>query len=584
MYKFYTHRNMTFLVILCILLALWPTPAHAQTAAERAADMLASMTLDEKIGQMTLVEKGSITPDEVARYFIGGVLSGGGGYPSATTNTAQAWAEMVDGYQRAALGTRTGVPMIYGVDAVHGHAAVKGATVFPHNIGLGAADDPALTEQIARATALEMIATGIYWNYAPVAAVVQDPRWGRTYEAFGADTGWVSRHVVAAVKGYHTKAFGSPLSVLATVKHYVGDGGTGFGTARNEDYLLDQGVTEGDESTLRKIHLPPFQEAIEAEAYSVMVSFSSWGGKKMHAQKYLITDVLKTELKFNGFVVSDWGGIDQISSDYAVAVVTSINAGVDMNMVPYDFRKFITTMKAAIASGDIAMTRIDDAVLRILTVKYAMGLFEHPLSDPSLLKTVGSSDHRALAREAVRKSAVLVKNEGVLPLKRGQELLVGGKGADDIGLQSGGWTLEWQGITGNGIPGTSILAGIKLIGGEETNVTYNQYARFAAVDAAGKGARIGIVVVAEPPYAEGRGDVATLELPSATLPMVERMREKADKVVLIILSGRPLPLGAIESSVDAIILGWLPGSEGAGIADLLFGDAEFTGKSPFALD
>lgn len=550
------------------------TPARAQTPAERAAVMLATLTLDEKIGQMTLVEKGSITPDEVARYYVGGVLSGGGGYP--TPNTAQAWAQMVDGYQRAALSTRTAIPILYGVDAVHGHAAVNGATVFPHNIGLGKADDPDLTERIARATAEEMIATGIYWNYAPVAAVALDPRWGRTYEAFGSDTALVTRHVVAQMEGYQTADLSSPSSVLATVKHYVGDGGTKFGSSTYENYLLDQGVTDIDEATLRRVHLPPYEAAIEAGALSIMVSFSSFGGLKMHAQEYLLTDVLKTELGFKGFLVSDWAGMDQISSDYRTAIVTSINAGVDMNMVPYDFRKFIDTVRAAVAAGQITQARIDDAVLRILTVKYAMGLFEHPYSDPDLLDTVGSDAHRELAREAVRKSAVLVRNDGVLPLKRGTELLIGGKGADNIGLQSGGWTIEWQGIANNSIPGTTILSGIQTVGGAETKVDYNQFARFGSVDAEGKASRVGIVVVAESPYAEGRGDVATLALPSETLPTIERIREKADKIVLIVLSGRELPLDSVLDQADAVIMAWLPGSEGAGIADLLFGDAVFT--------
>ncbi|MBZ0288497.1 MAG: glycoside hydrolase family 3 protein, partial [Anaerolineae bacterium] len=357
-------------------------------AEERADDLLARMTIDEKIGQLTLVEKNSINPDDITDLFLGGLLSGGGGSPAR--NTPEGWAEMVDGYQELALATRLGIPMIYGADGVHGHNNLRGAVIFPHNIGLGATRNPELVEKTCNFTAKEMMATGIYWNYAPVVAVPQDIRWGRIYEGFSEDTGLVSELAVACLKGMQS---GSPY-VVATPKHFVGDGGTVWGSATTGDYQIDQGVTDVDEATLRAIHLPPYKAAIDAGAQTIMVSFSSWGGMKMSAQKYLITDVLKGELGFTGFVVSDWGGIDQISGDYYADNVTSFNAGMDMNMVPYDYNRFIDVMYKAVESGDIPMERIDDAVRRILLVKFQMGLFEHPFSQPDLLAQVGSDEHR----------------------------------------------------------------------------------------------------------------------------------------------------------------------------------------------
>lgn len=297
-------------------------------AEERALDLLTRMSLEEKIGQMTQVEKNSISPADVTRYFIGSILSGGGGYPTGD-NTPTGWAKMVDGFQAAALETPLGIPLIYEVDAVHGHNNLKGATIFPHNIGLGAANDAELVEKIAHATAEEMLATGIPWNFAPVLAVVQDIRWGRTYEAFGENTELVTRLGIAYQNGLQAAAENDSIFVLATPKHYIGDGGTIWGTSTTENWKLDQGDTQMDEATLRELFLPPYQAAIEAGAQSVMVSYSSWNGVKLHGHKYLVTDILKGELGFEGFVISDWAGIDQVDKDYYTAVVTAINAGVD---------------------------------------------------------------------------------------------------------------------------------------------------------------------------------------------------------------------------------------------------------------
>jgi beta-glucosidase len=547
--------------------------------ADRVADLLERMTLAEKVGQMTLVEKNSIVEGDIAQRAIGGLLSGGGGYPD--TNTAEAWAEMVDGFQEYALASRLGIPMIYGVDAVHGHNNVNGAVIFPHNVGLGATGDPALMERIGRATAVEMIATGIYWNYAPCVAVTQDIRWGRTYESYGEDPDLVSALGAAYIRGLQGDSLAAPDTVLATPKHFVGDGGTAWGSSTTPGYQIDQGVTEVDEATLRAVHLPPYVAAIEAGAKSIMVSYSSWGGMKMHAQEVLIADVLKGEppegLGFDGFVVSDWGGIDQITDDYYEAVVAAVNAGIDMNMVPYEYGRFIDTLIEAVESGDVALDRIDDAVRRILTVKFEMGLFDHPFSDESLLAVVGSEAHRALAREAVSKSLVLLKNDDTtLPLsKETPSINVAGLGADDIGMQCGGWTIEWQGETGDITPGTTILEGIQSTVSANTAVEYDPFGHFEGP------AGVCVAVIGEEPYAEGQGDSDILSLTIADKRMLRRLPDQCDRTVVVLLSGRPLIVTDYLDEWDALVAAWLPGTEGHGVADALFGDVGFSGRLPY---
>jgi beta-glucosidase len=551
----------------------------------RVEDLLSRMTLEEKIGQMTQIEKNSLAAGDVERYLLGSVLSGGGGYPAR--NAPEDWAEMIDGYQREALSTRLGIPILYGVDAVHGHNNLRGATIFPHNIGLGATRDPDLVYRIGRATALEMIATGAYWNFAPVVAVPQDIRWGRTYEGYSENTELVTELALAYMAGLQGESLADAHSVLATPKHFVGDGGAMWGTATTNNYKIDQGVTDIDEATLRAVHLPPYQVAVEAGAMSIMVSYSSWGGMKMHAQQYLITEVLKGELGFQGFVVSDWAGIDQISSDYRQAVATAINAGVDMNMVPYNTERFIRALREAVEGGEVPVERIDDAVRRILRVKFALGLFEHPFSDPSLLEAVGSYEHLDLAREAVAKSLVLLKNESeVLPLAKDVPLIfVAGMGADDIGIQSGGWTISWQGSQGSITPGETILEGIQAVVSEETQVQFNRFGRFENfLDEAGNPmvAPVGIAVVGEMPYAEGQGDRADLSLNSSDLAMLERLRAQCEKMVVIVISGRPLVLTDQLPQMDALVAAWLPGSEASAAAEVLFGDRPFQGVLPFS--
>ncbi|MCL4265697.1 MAG: glycoside hydrolase family 3 C-terminal domain-containing protein [Anaerolineae bacterium] len=556
-----------------------PVPAYLNPtlpAAERVEDLLGRMTLAEKIGQMTLVEKNSILPTAVTDYFIGGILSGGGGYPH-TGNTPEQWAEMVNSYQEAALGTPLAIPIIYGVDAVHGHNNLKNATIFPHNIGLGASRNPELVQQIGHITAIETRATGIPWNYAPVIAVPQDIRWGRTYEAYSENTALVSELGVAFMQGSQGEDLGAATAVLATPKHYIGDGGTVWGSSTTQDYMLDQGDMQVDEATLRALYLPPYEAAIDAGAQSIMVSFSSWNGTKMHGQQYLLMDVLKGELGFAGFLVSDWQGIDQITPNYYEAVVISVNAGVDMNMVPYDYLRFINTMLTAVENGDITEARIDDAVRRILTAKFNLGLFENPYADTTNIGLIGSAEHRALAREAVSQSLVLLQNEtGTLPLSKDARIFVAGAFADDIGVQSGGWTIEWQGKPGNITEGTTIL---EAIGATATGeVQFNKFGRFDSFDPP---ADVGIVVLGELPYAEGWGDAADLSLSDSDVELIRRMGEQADKVVVILLSGRPLLITDALPLAEAWIAAWLPGTEGQGIADNLFGDHLFTGQLPY---
>lgn len=555
-----------------------PLPAYLDATlspAARAEDLLARMTLAEKIGQMTQIEKNSINPQAVTEYAIGSILSGGGGYP--TPNTPAAWAEMVNRYKTAALETRLGIPLIYGVDAIHGHNNVRGAVIFPHNIGLGATRNADLVRRIGAVTALEVAATSIEWNFAPVLAVPQDIRWGRTYEAYSDNTALVSELATAYLEGLQGNNLADPRTILATPKHFVGDGGTTWGSSTTENYQLDQGVTDVDEATLRAIHLPPYLDAIEAGAQSIMISFSSWGGMKMHAQHYLITEVLKGELGFEGFIISDWGGIDQISPNYYEAVVAAINAGVDMNMVPYDYSRFITTLTEAVEKGDVSQERIDDAVRRILTVKFALGLFEQPMSDPALLDMVGVDEHRALAREAVAQSLVLLKNEGsALPIAGNVSLIhVGGVAADDIGIQCGGWTIEWQGQAGNITEGATILQAIEATADTNTDVRYSRFGRFDTQ------AEVGIAVVGESPYAEGRGDQAELTLTDVDLAVITRLRENSETLIVILITGRPLIIDEALELADAVVVAWLPGSEGQGVADGLFGATPFTGKLPF---
>ncbi len=608
-------RSFAFLLLLSSLLSACTgavpttevTVEAAQTAPElgtvlytdpiqpveaRVEDLLKRMTLDEKIGQMTQVEKNSIKPGDITEYYVGSILSGGGGSPGE--NTPQAWYAMVQGYQQEAMATRLKIPLIYGVDAVHGHGNLLNATIFPHNIGLGATNNPDLVEKIGRATAEEILATGIPWNFSPVVAVVQDVRWGRTYEGFGEKTELVASLGTAYIKGMQTlqdgDAVGPSQSIftLATPKHFIGDGATIWGSSRTEDYELDQGNMQVPESVLRKLFLPPYQSAVDAGALNVMASFSSWKGLKMHAEQYLLTDVLKEELGFDGFIVSDWQGMDQIyPDDYYLSIVTSVNAGVDMNMVPYDYVKFIETMKQAVNNGDIPESRVDEAVRRILRVKFSLGLFEQPMPDPKYQTAVRSREHLELARQAVRESLVLLTNTNeILPLSKNIPVIfVAGEGANDIGLQSGGWTLEWQGKAGNDNQGTTILSGIRALADSSTRIEFNRdadFSEFKDADETPLVADIGIVVLAEKPYAEGVGDRADLSLSDSEVQLIENTKKQSRSTIVILLSGRPRVITEQLPTAEAWVAAWWPGTEGAGIADVLFGDYPFTGKTAYS--
>ncbi|WP_433431419.1 glycoside hydrolase family 3 N-terminal domain-containing protein [Nonomuraea sp. CA-141351] len=539
---------------------------------ERVADLLQRMTLEEKIGQMTQAERNALgKQSDIAAYALGSLLSGGGSTP--TPNTPEAWADMIDAFQLQAQRTRLQVPLIYGVDAVHGHNNVVGATIFPHNVGMGATRDPELVERQGKITAQEVKATGVPWDFAPCLCVSRDDRWGRAYESFGEDPALVSR-MTTIIDGLQDNG------VLATAKHYVGDGGTAYGSSTSGDYTIDQGVTKVSRQELEAIHLAPFAEAVKRGVATVMPSFSSVdfgdGPLKMHAHKELITDVLKGRLGFKGFVISDWQAIDQIPGDYASDVRTSINAGLDMIMVPYAYPAFESTLKAEVEAGRVPPGRVDDAVARILTQKFRLGLFEHPYADRSGIGDVGSAAHRAVARTAAAKSQVLLKNDGgLLPLRRDARVYVAGSNADDIGNQTGGWTITWQGSSGPITPGTTILSAIRS---RASSVTYS---RDASAGLAGHD--VGVVVVGETPYAEGQGDVGragrTLNLSAADRAAIDKVCG-AMKCVVLVVSGRPLLLGDL-SGVEAVVASWLPGTEGDGVADPLFGAVPYTGRLPF---
>ncbi|MFD9501509.1 glycoside hydrolase family 3 N-terminal domain-containing protein [Streptomyces sp. NPDC060035] len=551
---------------------------------KRVADLLSRMSPAEKAGQMTQAERNALkSQGDIATYDLGSLLSGGGSVPNP--NTAAAWAKMVDAYQLRARTTRFQIPLIYGVDAVHGHNNVIGSTIMPHNIGIGAGRDPKLAEKTGAVTASEVRATGIPWDFAPCVCVSRDERWGRSYEAYGEDPALVEamETVITGMQGHPSgKDLDRSDKVLASAKHFVGDGGTEFGSSTTGSYPIDQGITKVTREELEAVHLAPFAESVKRGVGTVMPSYSSLdiigddeGPVKMHAHAEMINGVLKDRMGFEGFVISDWQAIDQIPGDYASDVRTSINAGLDMIMVPTAYQGFTKTLQDEVTAGRISQARIDDAVSRILTQKFRLGLFEKPYADPSNLDKVGSAAHRTVAREAVAKSQVLLKNDGaVLPLKPAQKVYVAGSNADDIGNQAGGWTISWQGASGKTTTGTTILEGIRK---NTASATYSKDAS-AATD----GYDVGVVVVGETPYAEGIGDVGNghdLELTAADKAAVDKVCA-AMKCAVLVVSGRPQLIGDKLGDIDALVASWLPGTEGDGVADVLYGKKAFTGQLP----
>ncbi|XP_028758113.1 uncharacterized protein LOC114717185 [Neltuma alba] len=552
----------------------------------RVNDLLKRMTLEEKIGQMTQIERTNATHEVMKKYFIGSVLSGGGSVP-APQASPETWVQMVNDIQNGALSTRLGIPMIYGIDAVHGHNNVYNATIFPHNVGLGVTRDPVLIKKIGEATALEVRATGIQYAFAPCIAVCRDPRWGRCYESYSEDPNIV-RTMTEIIPGLQGDIPGNSRKgvpfvagknkVAACAKHFLGDGGTNKGINENNTLISFNG--------LLSIHMPAYLDSIIKGVSTVMISYSSWNGKKMHANKDLVTGLLKNKLRFRGFVISDWQGIDRITSpphaNYTYSIVAGVSAGIDMIMVPYDYTEFIDDLTYLVKKNFIPMSRIDDAVSRILKVKFIMGLFENPHADLSLANQLGSKEHRELAREAVRKSLVLLKNgkssdKPVLPLpKKTGKILVAGSHADNLGYQCGGWTITWQGLGGNNLTvGTTILDAVKQTVDSETEVVYNENpdGNFLKSNKFSHA----IVVVGEHTYAETYGDSLNLTIAEPGPSTINNVCESV-KCIVVLITGRPVVIEPYLSKIDALVAAWLPGTEGQGVADLLFGDYGFTGK------
>jgi beta-glucosidase len=556
--------------------------------------LLAHMTLEEKIGQMIQADIASISPAELRTYKLGSILAGGNAAPGDNVRTTpQAWLDLTDAFYSASLAATSAahppIPILFGIDAVHGHAKVLGATIFPHNVALGAAHDPELVRRIGRVTAEEVAATGIDWTFAPTVAVARDVRWGRSYESYSESPGLVADYAAAMVIGLQgerdTPRFMAPGHTLSSVKHFLGDGGTLNGR--------DQGNTIAPETLLSTVHAAGYPAAIKAGALIVMASYNSWNGTKLHADHYLLTDILKGRLGFDGFVVGDWNAQEEIPGCTKYRCAAAILAGVDMLMSPDGWRELYKNTLAQVRSGEIPQARIDDAVTRILRVKKIAGSFERPApkqrSDAGGFTRFGSAAHRAVAREAVRKSLVLLKNaHGTLPLNPRTKILVAGDAADDIGKQAGGWTIDWQGDhnLNADFPGaTSIFGGIQAVvtaaGG---SVALNKDGKFTEKpDAA-------IVVFGEGPYAEFEGDRENLDFSAADerpLELLRRLRAEGVPTVAIFLSGRPMWVNPEINAADAFVAAWLPGSEGEGIADVLFRSDgpdhfDFTGRLAFS--
>jgi beta-glucosidase len=568
----------------------------------KVEQLLARMTIEQKIGQMTQPERMACTPEDVKEFHIGSVLSGGGSCPG--DNRPADWVEMNDAYWMASMEAdeeHLAIPLLYGVDAIHGNGNVLGATVFPHNIGLGAARDPELVHRIAAATAREILATGVDWTFAPTLAVAKNLHWGRCYESYSSSPELVGHYAAPFVRGMQGDLGDD--GVVACVKHWVGDGGTTHG--------IDQGETTLSFEELQAQHMAPYLPAIDAGVLTVMASFNSWNGDKCHGHHRLISEVLKGDLGFRGFVISDWDGIDYLSRSYFDAVAMAVNAGIDMFMVSVAWRQFMRHLRTHVEKGHVAESRVDDAVRRILRVKFAFGLFEKPRprdrrwsKDPGF----GGPEHRQLAREAVRKSLVLLKNDNAtLPISREARILVAGKSANNRGYQCGGFTVAWQGVEDNDSieGGCSIWEGIQALA---PNATLSR--ELSGADAEPSLHDIAIVVIGERPYAEGMGDVRpgdnviieagsqirgemkvlepygrTLEHAIShpeDLATIANIRAAGIPVVVVFVSGRPLIVNEELAAAQAFVAAWLPGSEGQGVAEVLFGDYDFQGLLPFA--
>jgi beta-glucosidase len=610
----------------------WPSVqspvAKDQRLEARIATLLGQLTLEQKVAQMVQADIRYITPEDVRKYRIGSILNGGGAFPGSNKHAAITdWVALADRFYEASMDVSQvgpAIPVFWGTDAVHGHNNVIGATLFPHNVGLGAAHDPDLIQRIGAATASEVAVTGIDWTFAPTVAVVRDGRWGRAYEGYSDRPDIVRAYAGRMVQGLQgaagTASFLDNNHILATAKHFIGDGGTDRG--------IDRGDNLSSEQQLLDIHAQGYIAALQSGVQTVMVSYNSWQGPKMHGQHYLITEVLKNRLGFDGLVVSDWNGIDEVQGCSVSACAQAVNAGIDLFMVPEDWKAFIQNTVAQVRAGDIPESRIDDAVTRILRVKLRAGLFEkgrpssRPLANNRAL--LGAPEHRAVAREAVRKSLVLLKNDGaLLPLRRKSHVLVAGDGADSIEKQTGGWTLTWQGTenTNADFPGaTSIFEGIRA-----AVTTAGGTATLSADGSYRSRPDVAIVVFGENPYAEWHGDIRSLDFrgpdgnpppdllrpwPETPMPgqwtppalaspsydgasnpdlqLVQRLRHSGIPVVAVFLTGRPRGITPELQAANAFVVAWLPGTEGAGIADVLFRNNkgavnfDFTGRLSYS--
>ncbi|NQZ87678.1 MAG: glycoside hydrolase family 3 protein [Colwellia sp.] len=567
----------------------------------KVSKLMSKMTLAQKIGQMIQAERLSCSPDDVRKYHLGSVLSGAGSLPE--NNDLNGWLKTTDSYWHASVFEdehHLSIPLLYGVDAIHGHNNLKGATIFPHNIGLGAANDLDLVKRIADTTRKEVLATGIDWVFAPNLAVAQNNQWGRYYESYSETSEIVNRYAGEIIEGLQGNIIGE--GVIACVKHWIGDGATSHG--------IDQGDANISFEELSNTHITPYITAIESGAMTVMASFNSWNGNKCHGHEYLLTNVLKKQLGFSGFIISDMNGIDYLSDDFYLSVAQGVNAGIDMFMLPENWQQFIKYLLNHVELGTVPISRINDAVSRILSVKLASGLFDAPCPSERVWAehcSFGSSEHRNIAREAVRKSLVLLKNKNkTLPLKRKHRILVAGKNADNIGHQCGGFTIDWQGVSGNDEfqGATSIWQGIEEIAPHAILNSNNDLSKISAKDH-----DIAVVVVGEYPYAEGFGDIRSCdnliieagsqingqinisepyghsltlkELHPEDYQTIKELSDKGIPIVVILISGRTLIINAELEKSAAFIAAWLPGSEGQGVSDMLFGDFDFQGRLSF---
>jgi beta-glucosidase len=535
--------------------------------------LLSQMTLDEKAGQMTMAGWTSLTStDDVGALRLGAV----GGAPYGVG--ADDWPAITATARASAATTRMAIPVLFAIDAVHGNGKVRGATIFPHNIGLGCTRDPDLVRQVYAASAAEVAALGLGMAEAPAVDVGRDARWGRSYESFGEEPGLVSTMGAAAIAGTQP-------TVLACAKHALGAGGTTWGTGVNG--RIDRGNNLDSEAEIRRVHLPPFQAAVQAGVQAIMVSYSEWQGTRMCVSGHWLTDVIKGELGFDGIVMTDGGGVLLVGPDIHDDVFQALSAGIDLINVADPYREVLSAIVSLAQSGDVPMSRIDDAVRRILRVKIRAGLFDVPPPGPAATAQVGSAEHRAIARQAVRESLVLLKNDShLLPLRKDTRVHVAGPGADDLGIQSGGWTLQWQGRVGIGPQdmggGATILDAMRAAATSPDLVTYSP----DGSGAAGSGATVGVVVLHELPYAEYLGDTpdTRFDLPGVPNiydgtagPLVGTMRASKLPLILLLLTGRPVRIESLLPAFDTVVAAWLPGSEGAGVADVLYGDALFVG-------